>query len=115
MFGDYLTERNVESLILAGVTTQCCAQSTLREAVDRGYYCLTLEDCCASFAARWHDATFDIIASEGHLFGWVTSGPELLRALETAPCRASGAFGRYSPQRTVTTRASRPVVEAPEH
>ena len=82
--GPYLTERGIESLILTGVTTQCCVQSTLREAVDRGYYCLTLEDCCASFTARWHDATFDIIASEGHLFGWIGSGKELLQALEAA-------------------------------
>jgi nicotinamidase-related amidase len=77
----YLRTLGVEHLIVSGVTTQCCVQSTLREAVDRGYYCVTLEDCCAAFSRRWHDATFDIIASEGHLFGSVSAGAALLEAL----------------------------------
>jgi biuret amidohydrolase len=80
----YLRGRKIEQLIITGVTTQCCVQSTLREAIDRGYNCLTLEDCCAAFQQRWHDATFDIIASEGHLFGWVSSGAVLVEALGSA-------------------------------
>lgn len=79
----YLRGRGIEHLILTGVTTQCCVQSTLREAVDRGYHCLTLEDCCAAFDPRWHAATFEIIASEGHLFGWVASAASLLDTLRT--------------------------------
>ena len=78
---DHLGGLGVRQLIFTGVTTQCCVQSTLREAVDRGYYCLLLEDCCAAFERRWHDATIDIIASEGNLFGSVSSGEALLRAL----------------------------------
>jgi nicotinamidase-related amidase len=81
----HLRARGVEHLLLSGVTTQCCVHSTLREAVDRGYYCLTLEDCCAAFSRRWHDATMDIIASEGHLFGSISSGAALLEALASAP------------------------------
>lgn len=77
----YLSRLGAESVIVTGVTTQCCVHSTLREAVDRGYRCLTLEDCCAAYSRRWHDATLDIIASEGHLFGWVSSGGALLEAL----------------------------------
>ncbi|HWA71111.1 MAG TPA: isochorismatase family cysteine hydrolase [Polyangiaceae bacterium] len=77
----HLRQRGIDHVILTGVTTQCCVQSTLREAVDRGYFCLTLEDCTAAFERRWHDATFDIIASEGHLFGSVTSGALLIEAL----------------------------------
>ncbi len=78
---EHLRLRKVSHLVITGVTTQCCVQSTLREGVDRGYYCLTLEDCCAAFERRWHDATFDIIASEGHLFGSVSSGAAFIEAL----------------------------------
>ena len=45
---DRLRRRGVERLILFGVTTQCCVSSTLREAVDRGFRCLTVEDACAA-------------------------------------------------------------------
>jgi nicotinamidase-related amidase len=78
----YLRAHAIEHLILTGVTTQCCVQSTLREAVDRGYYCLSVEDCCAAFDPRWHAAAFEIIASEGHLFGWISSGAAVIKALE---------------------------------
>ena len=62
----------IDHLVLSGVTTQCCVHSTLREAVDRGYWCLTVADCCAASEPGLHDAALDLIAGEGHLFGWVT-------------------------------------------
>ncbi len=77
---EMLCNRGIESVILTGVTTQCCVHSSLREAVDRGYYCLTLEHCCAAFEENLHRATLEIIASEGHLFGWVSSSQEFLQA-----------------------------------
>ena len=61
----------IDHLILCGVTTQCCVHSTLREAVDRGYWCLTIADCCAASDPGMHDAALSLIAGEGHLFGWV--------------------------------------------
>ena len=66
-----LREQGIDHLILCGVTTQACVHSTLRDAVDRGYWCLTVADCCAAVEPRLHDAALDIIAGEGHLFGWV--------------------------------------------
>ena len=45
--------------------------STLRDAVDRGFACLTLADGCAAFDRRLHEATLAIIQGEGHLFGWI--------------------------------------------
>ena len=62
----------VDHLLICGVTTQCCVHSTLREAVDRGYWCLTVADCCAAPEPNMHDAALSLIAGEGHLFGWVT-------------------------------------------
>jgi nicotinamidase-related amidase len=78
----YLKSKSITHLILFGVTSQCCVQSTLREAVDRGYYCLTLEDCCAAYDPLIHEATFLTIRGEGHLFGWVSSGQEFLNNLK---------------------------------
>jgi nicotinamidase-related amidase len=76
-----LHSQGVTHLMLAGVTTQCCVHSTLREAVDRGFACLTLADCCASFEPALHAATLQIIASEAHLFGWIADGEDVISAL----------------------------------
>lgn len=76
-----LRTKGITHLIVGGVTTQCCVQSTLREAVDRGYRCLTLADGCASFDMALHDASMAIIQSEGHLFGWIAICADLARAL----------------------------------
>jgi nicotinamidase-related amidase len=66
-----LRAAGVTHLILCGVTTQCCVHSTLREAVDLGYWCLTVADCCAASEPGLHEAALMLIAGEGHLFGWI--------------------------------------------
>jgi nicotinamidase-related amidase len=73
--------RGVTHLFVAGVTTQCCVFSTLREAVDRGYRCLTIADCTAAFDPYLHEATMRMIASEGHLFGWISDSERVVAAL----------------------------------
>ncbi len=78
---DRLQSAGVDHLILCGVTTQCCVHSTLREAVDRGYWCLTVADCCAATEPGLHDAALSLIAGEGHLFGWVCDLEDLQRAV----------------------------------
>lgn len=79
-----LQSRGITHLIIGGVTTQCCVEGTLREAVDRGYYCLTLNDGCAAFDAELHEATLRAIQSEGHLFGWIANSDDLVEAVSTA-------------------------------
>ncbi len=81
-----LQARGITHLVLAGVTTQCCVQSTLREAVDRGYWCLTLEDCCAAVTPDLHEAAISLIYGENHLFGWVASAADYLKAVEFVTC-----------------------------
>jgi len=76
--GDKLSAAGVTHLILCGVTTQCCVHSTLREAVDRGYWCLTVADCCGAYDPHLHNATLDIIAGEDHLFAWLCDVADLL-------------------------------------
>lgn len=72
-----LKAAGITHLILCGVTTSCCVQTTLREAVDRGYTCLTVADCCATVDLDDHDRALDLIASEDHLFGWICDSPAL--------------------------------------
>jgi nicotinamidase-related amidase len=79
--GFKLRARGLTHLILMGVTTQCCVQSTMRSAVDRGYWCLTLADACAAFEPQIHDAALALIEAESHLFGWVTQAALLQAAL----------------------------------
>jgi len=68
-----LSEAGVTHLVITGVTYQCCVHSTLREAVDRGFYCVTLDDACAAPEPGLEEAVRKIIRSEHNLFGWIAS------------------------------------------
>ena len=68
-----LRVRDIETLLLSGITTEVCVSSTLRDAVDRGYRCITIGDACASGFPDLHDAALRMIAVEGGIFGTVTS------------------------------------------
>src|SRR3954462_12457981 len=76
-----LRNRGIASLIVTGVTTEVCVHTTVREANDRGFECLVLEDCCGSSFAEFHDVGLRMIAAQGGIFGWVTPSAEVLRAL----------------------------------
>jgi nicotinamidase-related amidase len=56
--------RDVNTLVLAGVATQFVVEGTARDAVDRGYRVLVLEDCCASRRRDVHDFSIDVILRE---------------------------------------------------
>lgn len=75
-----LRNAGIRTLIFTGVTTNVCVQSTLREAIDRGYECITIDDCCATSEMALHDATMDMIRDEGDIFGRVMSSNELLES-----------------------------------
>ena len=70
----------ITSLTLAGVTTDICVHSTLREAVDRGFDCVTVGDACAAADPGIHAAMLACIAGEGGILGRVTSTQEILAA-----------------------------------
>ena len=76
-----LLDRDITHLIITGITTQCCVHSTLRDAVDRGFFCLSIEDCCAAHDSKIHDSTMKIIQAEDHLFGWITTSIEFFEAI----------------------------------
>jgi nicotinamidase-related amidase len=76
-----LRNRGIDSLVVTGVTTEVCVHTTVREANDRGFECLVLEDCVGSYFPEFHEVGLRMIAAQGGIFGWVTSSPVLLDAL----------------------------------
>ena len=78
---EILHKKGITHLVFTGITTQCCVQSTLRDAVERGYFCLTLEDCCAAEDPALHEASLKIIQGENHLFGWISSAALFVKVL----------------------------------
>ncbi len=72
-----LERRGVRSLIVAGVTTEVCVQTTLREANDRGYDCLLIEDATESYFPSFKAATLDMIRAQGAIVGWTATCAEL--------------------------------------
>ena len=79
--GELLAERNVTHLVLAGVTTEVCVQTTMREANDRGYECLLVEDATASYFPAFKAAALAMIAAQGAIVGWHAPSATLLEAL----------------------------------
>ena len=67
-----LRNRGIENLLVCGVTTEVCVNTTVREANDRGYRCIVLADCCASYFPQFHEAGLAMIKAQGGIFGWVS-------------------------------------------
>jgi len=77
-----LRGRNIQNLILCGVTTAVCVHSTLREASDRGYDTLLLSDCCAESDPALHQAAIAMVKMEGGIFGMVATSEAAISALQ---------------------------------
>lgn len=71
----------VRSLILAGVTTEVCVQTTMREANDRGFEALLIEDATESYFSAFKAATLAMIRAQGAIVGWTATCDQLLEAL----------------------------------
>ena len=80
--GEILRNRDIRQLIVCGVTTEVCVTTTVREANDRGYDCLVLEDCVASYFPQYQDYALRMIKAQGGIFGWVSSSAKVLPGLE---------------------------------
>jgi len=79
-----LKNRAIENLLVAGVTTEVCVNTTVREANDRGYRCIVLGDCCASYFPEFHEMGLKMIKAQGGIFGWVSDSAAVLAALSGA-------------------------------
>ena len=77
-----LQNRGISQLVVTGVTTEVCVHTTVREANDRGYECLVLEDCCGSYFPEFHAMALKMITAQGGIFGWVASSPQVVAALQ---------------------------------
>lgn len=77
-----LQTMGITQLIFAGVTTEVCVQTSMREANDRGYDCLLIEDATESYFPEFKTATIKMIVAQGGIVGWATPLAELEAALE---------------------------------
>jgi len=78
---ELLQQRGITHLLFGGVTTEVCVQTSMREANDRGYDCLLLEDCTESYFPAFKAATLDMVRAQGAIVGWTAPGAALLAAL----------------------------------
>jgi nicotinamidase-related amidase len=76
-----LRQRGIRNLVLTGITTDVCVHTTMREANDRGYECLLLEDCCGATKVENHLAAIDMVRMQGGVFGAVATGADLIEAI----------------------------------
>ncbi|MEZ0222392.1 cysteine hydrolase family protein [Tardiphaga sp. 1201_B9_N1_1] len=86
--GADLKARDIDTLLVCGVTTEVCVNTTVREANDRGYRCIVISDGCASYFPEFHEMGLKMIKAQGGIFGWVASSAAILEAMtlsENAP------------------------------
>ncbi len=76
-----LVSAGIDHLVLMGVTTEVCVQTSMHEANDRGYDCLLLEDCTESYFPHFKAATVEMLRAQGGIVGWTAPSAALLAAL----------------------------------
>ena len=76
-----LRNRGIRQLVVTGVTTEVCVNTTVREANDRGYDCLVVSDCCGSYFPEFHEMGLRMIAAQGGIFGWVAPSMIIIEAI----------------------------------
>ncbi|WP_315772430.1 MULTISPECIES: isochorismatase family cysteine hydrolase [unclassified Bradyrhizobium] len=79
--GEVLKHHGIENLLVCGVTTEVCVNTTVREANDRGYRCVVVSDGCASYFPEFHEMGLRMIKAQGGIFGWVADSAAVLKAM----------------------------------
>ncbi len=78
-----LAGRGITHLVFAGVTTEVCVQTTMREANDRGFECLLAEDATESYFPEFKKAALDMIRAQGAIVGWTATVDQIEMALNS--------------------------------
>lgn len=81
---EILQDHGISHLVFMGVTTEVCVQTSMREANDRGYDSLLLEDCTESYFPHFKAATLDMLRAQGGIVGWTAPSAAVLTALSMA-------------------------------
>jgi nicotinamidase-related amidase len=76
-----LRDRGVRTLLVCGVTTEVCVHTTVREANDRGFECVVLEDCVGSYFPEFQRVGIAMFEAQGAIFAWVSTSAAVLAAL----------------------------------
>ena len=93
-----LQNRGIKQLVVTGVTTEVCVNTTVREANDRGYDCLVLEDCVGSYFPEFQEMGLKMIKAQGGIFGWVGDSDDCDRS----------RWRRQAPERSLVTTGAEP-------
>ena len=91
-----LKTRGIRYLIVCGVTTEVCVQTSDREANDRGYDALVLADCVGSYFPEFQRVALEMIKAQGGIFGWVGDSSAFLEVLGSVYPAAAAAAGAAS-------------------
>ena len=83
----HLKSRGIRHLVFTGITSNCCIQSNLREALDRGFECVVLEDCCGASTQAAHDHAMALVRNPGAVFGVLSTSDKFIAALNQAGSR----------------------------
>jgi biuret amidohydrolase len=91
---DVLKKHSIENLLVCGVTTEVCVNTTVREANDRGYRCVVISDGCASYFPEFHEMGLKMIKAQGGIFGWVSDSAAVLQAMKLETSHALAGASR---------------------
>mmetsp|Transcript_35554 Transcript_35554/g.107418 ORF Transcript_35554/g.107418 Transcript_35554/m.107418 type:complete len:266 (-) Transcript_35554:62-859(-) len=78
---EHLRARGITHLVFTGVTTEVCVQTSMREANDRGFECVVLEDCTSSYFPEFRQSALEMIRAQGGIIGWTAASGDLIAAL----------------------------------